>query len=40
MEISLAGRHYYLSGISGVIGSALARTLATEGAFVHDCARS
>ena len=39
MDLGLAGRHYYITGISGGIGSAMVRALVAEGAFVHGCAR-
>jgi len=40
MDLGISGRHYYLTGISGAIGSALTQVLVAEGAVVHGCARS
>lgn len=40
MDLQLAGRHFYITGISRGIGRAIAEGLCTEGAFVHGGARS
>ena len=39
MDLGITGRNYYITGVSGSIGSSVARVLAAEGAFVHGCAR-
>lgn len=40
MDLQLAGKHFYISGISRGIGRSIAECLVAEGAFVHGCARS
>ncbi len=39
MDLQVAGRHYYLTGISRGVGAAIAARLVAEGAVVHGCAR-
>ncbi|MDR0284310.1 MAG: SDR family oxidoreductase [Propionibacteriaceae bacterium] len=39
MDLQLAGRAYYVTGLSRGVGSAVARALLAEGAFVAGCAR-
>lgn len=40
MDLQLAGKHFYISGVSEGMGRSIAEFLVAEGAFVHGCARS
>lgn len=40
MDLLLAGRNFYITGITGGIGRAIADSLRAEGALAHGCARS